>query len=223
MNRFATYALAAFAICCAALPARAVPTFIENPAAGSGVSSLISNGDFEINGGNGSQPTGWFDVFNFRGVWRVSTEQSFFGDYSVKSHPNTFSGPGYVLAQTIATIPGAEYVLSAYFYNAGVTTAQVYVDTNDTLTDPNLGAGIDFTPDTWVLGYDTFTATSTSTTLRLVMDGNVTPGQTMYIDGVGVTLAENFVADTAVPEPGAFAILGIGLAALVITRRRRAT
>ena len=202
-------------------PAVAITTLVVNPDPLSGNFTPINNGSFESNTGNGGTMTGWSDQFSFRGVWRASDEQSLFGGFSAKSIPSTNSiNAGFTLEQAVPTIAGASYMLSAFFYFDEITTARLYVDTNDQ-NDPDVGFFSVFPADTWVLAYDSFIAPSASTTIRLVMDGNVTTDQFGFIDGVGVTLLQDFVAAQAIAEPASLALLGIGLAGLGLMRRRR--
>ena len=162
--------------------------------------NLVTNGDFATGNLSSWNVSGWFASSNTAGV------TPFPGD-------NYFASTGCVnhyctLSQTLSTSPGGTYDLS-FAFNPGMNVSSSGADTQifwdgTMVADVGLGA----------LGWTVFTidnllASSASTTLQF--SGYQNPAYN-GVDAVSVV---------AVPEPLSIALLGMGLAAFGLSRRRK--
>jgi hypothetical protein len=120
-----------------------------------------------------------------------------------------FSAAG--VSQSVATSIGRKYDLSYYVGNNSSTTSTVDVLLNDVLQTSSVNSTTGNSLD-WEQFTFSFIATSASTKVSF-RNGD------LNLDGVNGL--DNVVLKAVVPEPGALAIFGIGLAGLAGMRRRR--
>jgi hypothetical protein len=193
-----------FAAAFASASNHAYADVIVGPFSSNGTYNLIPNGSFET----GSM-TSFGDVADFRGVFRASTERSLLGSYSAIGQTKTnFVGAGYAaISGRLTVTPGAQYVLSGFFYTAGLQSGFLYLDLDDVGFDVHV-----FAPNKvsqWQFAYRTFTPTNNYVNVRLIRDGSVAAGsgnvfvnQFGFVDGVAVTPLSAFSPAVAIPEPG---------------------
>ena len=193
---------------------------IGNSSCGSGNYTLVPNGSFE--GGI----TGWSNPFS-KGSWASSSAEACVGNDSAISVPNqNFTGSGFAMQRTVTgLIGGDQYVLSGFFNVEGVANAEVYIDLNDILGEPNLFNSSGHQGESgWFFAHETFTAPGSSVTVRLVMDLDVLTTDVAFIDEVAITPLAQFQAaqgGNAVSEPAALGLIAAGLGLLGFARRRR--
>lgn len=196
--------------------------------------NLLANGSFEqgtfVNSGTGGYPlpvgstviTGW-TVSNAELAWLENGNsyglETPFGSYFLDLTGYHDSLPYGGVAQTIATTPGAQYVLS--FDIGADQSAGTYGGPMSVAASAGSTAGsFTFTAPVGSLGnywgeFDLpFTATGASTAITLTGTSSA-GGQYLGLDNVSVTAA---------PEPSQSAALGIGflsLGAMVLRARKR--
>jgi Protein of unknown function (DUF642)/PEP-CTERM motif len=192
--------------------------------------NLLTNGSFElgafVNQGNDTMSlvagsmviTGWTVVTDTT-AWIGPTnpfglsasDGSFFLDLTNYQPGAPFAG----MSQTIATVIGATYSLTfdlggSNTYGRPDSLTASAAGTSQTFVTPSTG-----TTDDWYRETMQFVATSTLTTILLQgASGNNYIG----LDNASVEL----VSAPAVPEPGTWALMLAGLAAVAITKRRGA-
>jgi len=192
--------------------------------------NLLSNGSFEsgsfVNQGNdtmslaaGSTTISGWTVVTDTAAWIGPTnpfglsasDGSFFLDLT-----NYQAGPPFAgMSQVIATTPGATYALS---FDLGGSTRWGRPDaitasaagTSTTFTTPLTGTNND-----WQHISMQFMASSSLTTVRLQ---GATGSNYIGLDNASV----DFVSGPVVPEPGTFVLLSLGLAGVVLARKRKA-
>lgn len=183
-------------------------------------SNLIVNGGFEESSSPTNTPPGWFNIGHADGVITYADfgtpayEGINFYDLGGYGDPNGPIGDG--IAQSFATSPGASYRVS--FGLSGENSSG-----DETLTVAAAGTSIDYLliPDgqgvfrrPFVTQSFSFVATAAQTTLSFIHSAGLGGNNDPLIDGVSVT---------AVPEPGSYALmlLGLGVVGARLSRRRR--
>jgi hypothetical protein len=104
-----------------------------------------------------------------------------------------FVGAGYAaISGRLTVTPGAQYVLSGFFYTAGLQSGFLYLDLDDVGFDVHVFAQNKVSQ--WQFAYRTFTPTNNYVNVRLIRDGSVAAGsgnvfvnQFGFVDGVAVT------------------------------------
>jgi hypothetical protein len=191
--------------------------------------NLLSNGSFEsgsfINQGNDTMSlaagstaisgwtvvtdaTAWIGPTNPFGL--SASDGSFFLDLTNYQTGSPFAG----MSQVIATMPGATYALSfdlggSTFWGRPDAITASAAGTSATFTTPKTGSN-----NEWQHVSMQFTASSNLTTVLLQ---GVAGSQYIGLDNASV----DFVSAPAVPEPGTWAQMVAGLAALGAAARRR--
>jgi len=182
--------------------------------------TVINNGGFE-NGTTG----GWSDVNGSRGSWTASEALVFNGSFSAVAESSVdFVDFGFALAQPVGLTPGELYVLSGFFNTSQAVAGEAYLDLSDITNDPEpgsnrAGAPLAFGLDEWQFASLSFTAPSSSVTVRIVRDAIVTTSELVYADEIAITLASDFEAPVTIPEPSSIASLLLSIA--LLTSRRR--
>jgi hypothetical protein len=203
-------------------------------AATSAQANLLTNGSFELgefaNQGNNTMSLGvgstviagwavitdttaWIGPGNPFGL--TASDGSFFLDLTNYQAGAPFAG----MSQTIATSPGATYSLSfdlgssTQYGVPGSITASA-AGKSQTFVSPTTGI------DVWTQEAMQFTASSASTTV--VLQG-ASGFNYIGLDNADVECVSNCSGGGggAVPEPGTFALLALGLVGLATSRRRK--
>jgi uncharacterized membrane protein YkvA (DUF1232 family) len=194
-----------------ALSSFSSPSFVLDPVPGAGAFNLVPNGGFETGSrapewvpGVGLGPGGT-ELGNF-----VISSSAFDGRFSAATQTiaPTLPTGGYAWQQTITgLVPGATYVLSGFFNTSGLSAGDLYLDMNDIPNDPGvgifgLGSSATTNPSNWFFCYQSFVATGSTMTVRMVRDGygDVTSG-VGYIDDVAITPLAHFAAPTNLHQP----------------------
>jgi MYXO-CTERM domain-containing protein len=186
--------------------------------------AVFTNGGFEINTGNGSTPTGWTNDFNSYGAYSGAAHS---GSWGLHVGHQSNSGGRY---QDFDTVSGTVYLVTAWARNfesaVGTSHMDILIGTvgsatynfpgaNTAHSTTKFAAGVVnnsfLVDDTW--SEYTFNFTATATTTRMGIYNSYKTGDTIHsidVDDVSVT---------AVPEPSAALLGGLGLLALL--RRRR--
>lgn len=191
----------------------------EDVVLGTETTTLIANGDFESNGGNGSQPIGWTHAGGSGTEARV-TDDTFGGlvpDYDSGSFVVRYNidtnASNVVLFRPITLAANTSYVLSAYIWNFGVPDdptrkVQISVDLNDASGEAQLRlnpSNADANQGYFV--YQEFSSSTTGTNLliRSFFDGPGSansgwPQQPVggLVDRISITPLASFQA----PTPG---------------------
>jgi len=192
--------------------------------------NLLTNGSFElgafVNQGNDTMSlaagstviigwtvvtdtTAWIGPTNPFGL--SASDGSFFLDLTNYQAGSPFAG----MSQVIATTPGATYELSfdlgsSTFWGRPDAITASAAGTSATFTSPLTGTNND-----WQHVSMQFTASSSSTTVLLQGVAGI---NYIGLDNASVDL----VSGPTVPEPGALALLGLGLAGMQLARKRKA-
>jgi hypothetical protein len=193
--------------------------------------NLLTNGSFEsgafVNEGNNTMSpavgstviTGW-TVENDTTAWigtpnpfgLTASNGSFFLDLTNYQAGAPFAG----MSQTIATTPGATYSLS---FDLGSSSQWGLPDsitasaagTSQTFVSPMTGV------DVWTNASMQFIASSATT--KVLLQG-ASGFNYIGLDNVAVEFVSG-PGPGQIPEPTAFALLGLGLAGLAVSRRRK--
>ena len=188
------------------------------------LSPLAANADLIVNGGfeDPDIPTGSFAIFGI-GItgWYVTSGSGieiqdniagspFEGDQLVEL--DSFSNSG--MAQDVGTSSSALYELIFAFSarpNIPETSNGIDIFWDGSLLDSITASGLGLSDTSWTVFSYLVTATTDLSVLEFRATGT-SDSLGGYLDGVSLV---------AVPEPGTLALLGIGLAGLGLTRRRR--
>jgi hypothetical protein len=152
--------------------------------------------------------TAWIGATNPFGL--TASDGNFFLDLTNYQAGAPFAG----VSQVITTTPGATYVLSfdlggSTFWGRPDSLTASAAGTSQTFTTPATG-----TNDDWYHHSMQFIASSSSTTVTFQGAAGI---HYIGLDNTSVELGSS-----SVPEPGTLALLGLGLAALGLSRRRKA-
>lgn len=160
---------------------------------------------------------GGFETGDFTG-WTLTGDTSFTGVecFNGNAHSgdcDAYFGPtggmGY-LSQTIATTPGAEYQTTFWLRNDDTLANNNFVFLWDGVQILNMN---DFPSIPWAKFTVTGLATGTSS---VVTFGFFNPPSYWRLDDVEI------IETTGIPEPASLALIGLGLTALALLRRRLA-
>ena len=186
---------------------------------GSSQAGLILNGDFEnnpLNAGswrwfNSSQVDGWqgsnIEVWHaLNGVLAPS------GNHFIELNAHGSNSGSWSISQTFATEVGHEYLLS-FFYRARANNNEKF---NVSVADVNWLLD-DHTTSDWLWFNQRFVANSDSTSLQFTALNAGTVGN--FLDGVQVSSLPSL---QVVPAPASLAMFGLGIAALMAFRRKKA-
>jgi len=183
--------------------------------------NLLTNGGFEqelildeAEGGWGffepDDVDGWSSTTNNIEIWKSDFNDVLAADGNrfaeLNAHPET-SGSAFTLFQEFATVEDEIYELSFAFrarngqekFNVTAGNLNMNIVNNDT--------------DNWTLFTGMFTALGANTTLMFTSIDPDTETLGNFLDKVSVV--------AKVPEPGTLALLGLGLAGLGLSRRRK--
>ena len=173
--------------------------------------SIITNGDFETGTLSGWTATG--NVLAVLSAFSGFTDPAY-GQY-VALFNTADTSPTGVLSQTIATLAGQDYVLTFDYGVYGPTPSgqSLRAEADDGATTLAFTSAITLSAATQTFSL-AFTAISGSTTILFTdFATNDTISQDGALDNVSVA---------AVPEPATLTLLGIGAAAMIAGRRKRA-
>lgn len=177
---------------------RAIAILALAALASSASAELITNGGFET--GNLSDYSS--SLYPFSGI----SADARTGAFGLTFKDGTAAVPNDIM-QHVALVPGGQYHLELWVYNAGVGDDGMTIIVDDQ-TAYDLSP-TDFSLESWNLVSFDFTADANNTNDRFTVSGWDTAGW-LSIDDMSLT---------AVPAPGATMVLG--LASLAAGRRRR--
>ncbi|WP_333607464.1 PEP-CTERM sorting domain-containing protein [Arsukibacterium sp.] len=190
--------------------------------------TLIVNGDFEsntVNPGNwkvfiSEQVAGWegsnIEIWNaLQGVTAASGNQFIeLNAHGIKDSVNPNNAGPWSIFQLFATDVGQQYEFSFFYRARNNGSEQFKVDLADISWVFN-----DHTTAGWTTFSSVFTANSRNTLLRFTSLNDGSTGN--FLDGISVVALQNGQTTQAVPEPATLAAFGLGLLALVGSRRLR--
>lgn len=197
---------------------------VLDPEAGTGTWLTVPNGGFET-GDMSSWPPQIPPNNAGKGLFVASSEQVWSGNFSSKADPLTnFTGAGFahITDPTAITVtPGETYVLSAFFYTAGMTHGNLSMDLADVGFNIRINATLD---EGWHFAWGEFTPTLNNVRVRILRDSDVRLGEFGFIDEIGITPLQDFrapnVRTAAVPEPSSLVLCGIGTMGIILVFRR---
>ncbi|WYM00653.1 MAG: Calx-beta domain-containing protein [Gloeotrichia echinulata CP02] len=170
---------------------------VDNDLPNTGNWTKVTNGGFET-----GDLSGWslLSTYGRNNSWTITNERSVSGNFSAKANTNTgFNGAGYALKRAVTGLTaGARYVLSGFIYTGDLTSGSTYLDLDDIANDPQPGVDADSRAlngiNQWQFVWKEFVAPSNQVTVRLVRDGEVKAGESVYIDEVAITPISQFVS-----------------------------
>ncbi|MBX3399277.1 MAG: serine/threonine protein kinase [Gemmataceae bacterium] len=169
--------------------------FVLAPVPGTGRWDLVPNGDFEED--VPGHPAGWPpqvpDDNRGLGVFRRSAAQAFQGRASAQAVPaKDIANTGFAhITDYLRVVPYRRYVLSAFFHTEALTSGELSLDLASVSFDVRVVAPPRVKG--WQFRWCSFTPTQDRIRIRLVRDGKVRAGESGFIDGVAVTLADDFL------------------------------
>lgn len=168
--------------------------------------NLVTNGSFE------DGATGWNMTM---GVYNTATHSGSFtaGTGCVGHDCVSTLGAGSFFGQTVATEIGATYDLSLWVAETAYGTSELSVFWNGLIVADIINPA-NYTYYTGFVEYVFHNLTATALTSSFEIHGRQDPAG-IYFDDISLVQAAS-----AVPEPGSIALLGLGLAAAALTRRK---
>ncbi len=133
--------------------------------------SIVTNGDFEDNSGNGSDPAGWTEIPNSYGAWAGGTlAKPHGGDWLLHVGQSSGTGGRY---QDFATVVGQQYLVRLFSCGIGSGSSEQSGSVMATATDGTDFFALPFTvpayasQDSWTEIVGTFEAQEETTRLKL--------------------------------------------------------
>ena len=160
--------------------------------------TTVTNGTMETH--SGTVLGTWVDYYSGKLGYDSRGPYAGSGAAGLLDQSWSHTGAGVALQQTVSVTRGASYVLSGYVYNAIVGGGNAYLDLADqSYAQADGGSGdcgslSTSGAATWQFVYCQFTASSSSSsvTVRTVVDGTVNPGSYAFFDQVALTPAASF-------------------------------
>jgi len=191
---------------------------------GTGNWTTITNGGFE------SGLAGWSTDNCNTGWGTFSTDHSgpvAQGTNSAQSNPIvTKTGPGFCMWREVTLSTSTTYVFSGFFNTGELDAYNIYTElvSGNLLYEAAKAGGLDLAlgEEQWQFAWMEFTPTQLPLFVRMVHDGDFTPGKHGYFDEIAITEASLFSAPT-VPIPATLWLFSTGLIGLVgIARGKKA-